>query len=189
MLLLSSSALQVAGLPLDDRATPWGSNNSIAPLTSVVSNLPSLVLDVSSLGDWEHFTYPIPNTKRVLKGRIFTNRPIRHYALHYMIDGGMAQATSHISAFGDTHLSFEDNPFTYRVPGCHFKMSSKLFRGRATMSYGTMREVFLALEQLLEKEERFFAVSFVLTDEKQGTWGHGEVSERAILVSPPRHHS
>lgn len=39
--------------------------------------------------------------------------------------------------------------------------------------------VFLALEKVLEKSNRDFEASFVLTDADQVTWGHGEVSEKA----------
>ena len=185
LLLLSTLGLQVAGLPLDDRSTPLERNISIASIPSTNGNLRAPMLDVPSLGDWEHFTYAIPNTKLILKGRMFPSRPLRESALHYMIDGGIAETTSHISTFGDESLRSEHNPFIYRVPGCHFKMSSKVSRGEATMSYRMMREVFLAFEQLLEKEEQPFETSFVLTDERRVTWGHGEVTEGARSPSPP----
>ena len=45
------------------------------------------------------------------------------------------------------------------------------------MTWKMMREVFSALEHVLVREERFFEVSFVLVDEDEVTWGHGQVAE------------
>lgn len=54
-------------------------------------------------------------------------------------------------------------------------MRSKVIEGKAAMSYGNMLEVLEALEQLLEKQERFFATSVSLTTAQGKTLGHGEL--------------
>ena len=97
-----------------------------------------------------------------------------------MLTGGLAQTKQQIYHLGaDTRLSIQDNPYTYGVPGCHFVIRSKTWAGRPTMTYGMMRNVFLALEKVLEKRNRNFETSFVLTDLDQVTWGHGAVWEKA----------
>ncbi|KAL9013417.1 MAG: hypothetical protein Q9173_001893 [Seirophora scorigena] len=117
--------------------------------------------------DWENFAYPIFPTKQVLRGRIFTSRPIRPRALFFMIDGGIATTRHQISELGDARLRARDNPYAYMVPGCHFRMWSKTAKGSGApvMTYRMMREVFLALQEVLQKDEREFEASFVLTDQ------------------------
>ena len=158
-----------------------GLDKSNITLPFISRNSSSLSHGTYPLGDWEHFTYPIPNTKRVLKGRILTYLPIREAALHYMIDGGLAQTTNQISVLKNSNVRLADreNPYIYRVPHCHFKMSSKTIDGKAVMTYGMMKEVFQALKQLLEVDEKSFAISFVLTDAAQKSLGHGDVFERS----------
>lgn len=46
------------------------------------------------------------------------------------------------------------------------------------MTYRMMRDVFAALEEVLEKVGKNFEASFVLTDEDRRSWGHGGVWER-----------
>ncbi|KAG7008541.1 hypothetical protein G7Y79_00005g016820 [Physcia stellaris] len=150
-LLLSCFICQIACIPFEERAL---SARDTIPLASPIlnhANVSSLPLVVPSVGDWENFAYPIPNSKRILKGRIFTNRPLRRNALHFAIDGGIARA------------------------------NSKVLGGEAVMSYGNMVEVLEALEQLLENQQRFLETSFVLTDKDQKTWGHGEIFEKEPL--------
>ena len=43
------------------------------------------------------------------------------------------------------------------------------------MTYRKMKEVFQALEQLLEVEQKSFAISSVLTDASKQSLGHGDV--------------
>ena len=177
-LLLSFCINRIACSPLKERAiSPRMTVPSVSPIITH-ANASSLPLVVPSLGDWENFAYPIPNSKRVLKGRIFTNRPLRPNALHFAIDGGIARAKSVIASKGNTRIRAPDNPFTFRVPGCYFGMSSKVLGGEAIMRYGDMVDVLEALEQLLEKGQLFLETSFVLTDNEQKTWGHGEIFEQ-----------
>lgn len=173
--------LLIASHPVDESKLNADFDGTIGAPSFINRNSSSLSLMTHPLGDWEHFTYSIPKTRRVLRGRIFTFLPIRKAALHYMIDGGIAQTTSQITTLRRSNIRLEDgdNPYVYRVPHCHFEMSSKLVDGKATMTYGMMKEVFQALEQLLEVGQRSFATSFVLTDETKVTWGHGEVFERS----------
>lgn len=180
-LLLSCFICQIACIPLEERALSARTTIPSVPPILNHANVSSLPLVVPSLGDWENFAYPIPNSKRILKGRIFTNRPLRRNALHFAIDGGIASAKSAISSKGNIRIRATDNPFIFRVPHCYFGMSSKVFGGEAVMSYGNMVEVLEALEQLLEKQQRFLETSFVLTDKEQKTWGHGQIFEKEPL--------
>ena len=167
--------------PVDDVKLYSGLDRTNITLPFINRNASSLSQGTYRLGDWEHFTYPIPDTRRVLKGRILTYLPIRETDLHYMIDGGLALTMSQISRLGSSNvrLADRDNPYVYRVPHCHFKMSSKIMNGKAIVTYGMMKKVFQALEQLLEAKQKSFAISFVLTDASGQTLGHGDVFERS----------
>ncbi|KAL8680954.1 MAG: hypothetical protein Q9224_006901, partial [Gallowayella concinna] len=148
-------------------------------------DITSTHLFLPSLGDWENFAFVIPSTKFILKGRIFTGKPLRANALHYALDGGLVTAQEQLSHLGATaRLRNRDNPFTYKVPGCYFEMRSKVARidDRPTMTWKMMRNLVLALEQVLEKERKYYETSFVLVDESKVTWGHGQITERA----PPK---
>ena len=178
-------SLLVVSHPIDDYKVNSTLDRTNTVLSFMDRKSSSHPQDIYPLGDWEHFKYPIPNTRRVLRGRILTYLPIREAALHYMIDGGIAQTTSQIATLGDSNvrLADRDNPYVYRVPHCHFKMSSKSVEGRAIMTYGMMNEVFHALNQLLEVEQRSFAISFVLIDATKKSLGHGDVFERSQTPS------
>ncbi|KAI4183344.1 MAG: hypothetical protein L6R41_005442 [Letrouitia leprolyta] len=141
--------------------------------------LPGILTTPPSSNDWENFAYPIPNTREILKGRIFTSKPLRASALHFMIDGGLAQSRHELYNSGNIRLRTKDNPYTYVVPGCFFTMRSKVASGgKPWMTYRMMRDVFAALEEVLEKVGKNFEASFVLTDEDRRSWGHGGVWER-----------
>lgn len=183
LLLFFFLAFRVAALPFDEGALLYRIDGFSIPYLLTHFNTTSLLLNTTSLGDWENFAYPIPNSKRILKGRIFTSRRISPSALHFAIDGGLAGTTSRISSLGDIRLADADNPYVYNVPGCHFRMDSKVLRGRAIMTYGMMRDVFEAFEEVLERKQRFFSTSFVLTDQDQRTWGHGEIFDRPPSLS------
>ena len=183
LVLLASISLQVTSIPINGSSQAVEKNDSSTPHYSTLANSSSLLLEASFPNDWEYFAYPIPNTRRTLRGSIFTGKPISPNALHYMIDGGLATMQTRLSILGDVRLRDEDNPFIYRVPGCYFKMTSKLSQGKAGMTYGAMRDVFQALEQLLEKEQRFFEVSFTLVDDTKEKEGHGEVYRRQPSLS------
>lgn len=43
------------------------------------------------------------------------------------------------------------------------------------MTYGMMRDVFVALEMVLERPQRDFEASFVVVDAEGFSWGHGEL--------------
>lgn len=189
LVLLSCPVYFVASLPTDN-GTP--SSKSSLSMTSPLLSSSNLLstLDTPSANDWEHFSYPIPNTRQILKGRIFTSRPIRPSSLHFMIDGGIAETGQQLSKLGNTRLRLRDNPYRYQVPGCHFEIGSKTSPGgRPLMTYGMMRDVFLALEQVLEKAQRSFETSFVLTDQDQMSWGHGQVVQNAPATTLSRLYS
>ncbi|KAL8805552.1 MAG: hypothetical protein Q9200_005381, partial [Gallowayella weberi] len=130
--------------------------------------------------DWEHFTYEISGTKLALKGRIFIDKPLRPNSLHFAIDGGLAIAERQPS---NARLSDHDNPFTYRVPGCYFETRSKVARmdGRPTMTWKMMKDLLSALEEVLEKQRNYFEASFVLVDDSEISWGHGQIAK----MGPP----
>ncbi|KAL8837524.1 MAG: hypothetical protein Q9170_002483 [Blastenia crenularia] len=170
--LLLHSTHRVTAFPVADQALPPQSNNPNLLLPDILNlTTPS--------NDWENFAYPIPHTNQILKGRIFTSLRLRPSALHFMIDGGIAQTRHQLDDFGAVRLRIKDNPYRYVVPHCYFTMGSKVVSGaKPIMTYRMMRDVFLALEQVLENQQRYFEASFVLTDENQRSWGHGQVLER-----------
>jgi hypothetical protein len=86
-----------------------------------------------------------------------------------MIEGGLLSTLRQIAISGNIRLRDEDNPYTYRVPGCYFDVRSKTSEERATITYGMLGDVFMTLEQVLEKAQRNFETSFVLTDEDRVT--------------------
>ncbi|KAI4207182.1 MAG: hypothetical protein LQ346_000676 [Caloplaca aetnensis] len=175
-LLLICYAFPTAGSPISEEL-PSGTRLALTPQTPANA---STLLGTLLTNDWENFAQPIPFTQQILKGRILLSRPVRPRALHSMIEGGLAQSQIQIRQLGaDTRLRIRDNPYKYGVPGCHFIIASKTRSNRPTMTYGMVRSVFLALEMVLEKSNRNFEASFVLTDVGQLTWGHGEVWERA----------
>lgn len=51
------------------------------------------------------------------------------------------------------------------------------------MTYRMRQEVFLALEEVLQKDEREFEASFVLRDEDCVSWDHGEVFSVDVCTS------
>ena len=178
LLLFSCLVYQIICLPVNDRAAlPRSNTNStLDELTHFNSPLP--LLQASSLGDWEFFAYPIPTTRQILKGRIFTSQPIRPSAFHFAIDGAIASTVWRMAHLGNIRLENADNPYIYRVPGCYFRMASKVVEGKAMLTYGMLNTILRALEHLLEKNEQFFNTSFVLVDDDRRTWGHGEITDR-----------
>ena len=113
-----------------------------------------------------------------MTGRIFTSSPISPSSLHYVLKAGLEITQLRLANLGDVRLETHDNPFVYRTPGCDLQLASNLDDGEPKMTYGMMKETFQALEQLLERGQRFFEVSFVLTDEKNNPWGNGEIFAR-----------
>ncbi|KAL8725595.1 MAG: hypothetical protein Q9166_007260 [cf. Caloplaca sp. 2 TL-2023] len=171
LMVLQYMAVRVASLPLDDRALSPNPNTNL-----------SFSPEPTPLNDWEHFAYPIPRTTQILKGRIFTDNPLRASSLHFTLDGALVIAQQQLSHLGpDARLWSRDNPFTYRVPGCYFGIGSKVQGERPVMTWKMMRDVVMALQQVLEQQQRYFHASFVLTDTDQVTWGHGEVADRGPL--------
>ena len=152
---------------------------SLISQSDVKNNNTNVNPSAGPLSTWENFVQPIPQSRQVLRGRIFIDRPIRRLSLHYTIDGGMATAFSRLPPRGDARLRREENPFIYRTPGCYFMIRSKEIGGRPIMTYGMLVDVFKALEELLEKNDRSFDTSFVLTDDQRISWGHGEISSTA----------
>lgn len=49
--------------------------------------------------------------------------------------------------------------------------------GRPRMTWLMVRDVFLGLQEVLERRERGFETSFVVVDEEGRSLGHGEVGE------------
>ena len=173
LLVVCSYITLAACLPLDVGIS-FSTNQSITTSRNPShANVSSLSL--GTLGDWVHFSYPILNTNQVLKGQIFTSRPLRARALHYVIDGALAFARRQMSSSGNTALQESDNPFIYRIPGCYFKMGSKLRVGKPIMTYKMMIDTLDALHDLLETQQMAFDTTFSLTDKNQKTWGHGEI--------------
>ncbi|KAL9595432.1 MAG: hypothetical protein Q9219_006449 [cf. Caloplaca sp. 3 TL-2023] len=179
--------VQVAGFPIE------GTSSSILRgETSSSSAFPSFPLAVASdrdhnqtfeqpsVNDWEHFRYPIAYTKLILVGRILTSNRLSPSAVHFTLDGGIAEITDYIHNRGNVRLKESENPYHYATPGCYFIISSKLASpgGQPKMTWNMVRDVLFALEQLLEQQQRFFEVSFALTDRDRQSWGHGQVIAR-----------
>ncbi|KAL8860985.1 MAG: hypothetical protein Q9178_002498 [Gyalolechia marmorata] len=161
------------GLPLDDRATissnPWTNRN--------FSSASFLIPPPSN--DWENFAYRIPLTNQILKGRVFTSEPLRRDHVRHAIDDGLMETQALVTRYGPTRrIRPRDNPYGSKVPGCYIGMRSKDGSdGKPTMTWKMMREMFSALEHVLLDQQRTLQASFVLTDEDQVTWGHGQVAE------------
>ena len=182
LLLLSCLVYHSICFPVNDGATlPRNMNATLDGLPHLDSPLP--LPGALSLGDWDFFAYPIPTTSQIIKGRIFTSQPIRPNALHFAIDGAIAETIWRIAHKGNVQLEDADNPFIYRVPGCYFEMASKVFDGRALLTYGMVNNILKALEHLLESQGQFFNTSFVLVDDQKRTWGHGGIFDRPPLPS------
>ena len=178
LLFLLQLKPRVASLPLDGQALSV-INNDLGLRLPITANTSTLSSSTPALNDWENFAYPIPGSKQILKGRILTSKRLRPSALHYVLDGGMAQARQQIQNYGNVKLRNQDNPYTYVVPGSFFTIRSKISTdGRPVMTYGMTRDVFRALESVLEKPQRNFETSFVLTDEYRNSWGHGEIAAK-----------
>lgn len=178
LLVLFFLVSQFAAFPLEGRALPLIRNATSDLNLLPNSNFTSLMPATAPWDDWENFAYQIPQSRLIIKGRVFTHRRLRESALHYLIDGGKAQVQSRIDLLGNIKISNRENPYTYRVPGAAFKLTSKVSRGEPVMTYFMMRDVFEALEEVLEKQHRNLETSFVLTDLDKFSWAHGEVFER-----------
>lgn len=176
--VLLSLIPQIPGLLAKSVAPSPGSTSSSELLHPPHTNSSSL-FSKTPVNDWESFAYPISGTIQILRGRIFTSRHITPDSLRFMIEGGLFSTLREIAILGNTRLRDEDNPYTYRVPGCYFDFRSKTSGKQPMMTYGMLGDVFMALEQVLEKAQRNFETSFVLTDEDRVTWGHGQVLTKA----------
>lgn len=175
LLLFSCLILQVSGLiPTSVAPSPASSDLLLPPLAN-----PSTLLLEAPVNDWEYFAYQIPGTIQILKGRVFTSRRITPISLHFVIEGSLFSILREIAISGNTRLRDVDNPYMYRVPGCYFEFTSKTSGKQPTMTYGMLGDVLMALEHVLEKAQRNFETSFVLTDEDRVTWGHGQVLAKA----------
>lgn len=168
----------IPGLLAKSAAPSPGRTSSSELLLPPHTNSSSL-FSKTPVNDWESFAYPISGTIQILKGRIFTSRRVTPDSLRFMIEGGIFSTLREIAILGNTRLRDEDNPYTYRVPGCYFDFRSKTSGKQPMMTYGMLGDVFMALEQVLEKAQRNFETSFVLTDEDRVTWGHGQVLTKA----------
>lgn len=175
LLLLPCIAFRVACAPVNDRALPLERNISSIPDRFELVNSSANVLELPSTNGWDAIEYKIPATKQVLTGRIFTSSPIRPSALHYVLDAGQGIAEARLASMGDVRLADFDSPFVYRVPGCDLQLASSVSDGKVKMTYGMMKEVFKALEVLLVRPQRFFEVTFVLSDNRNHAFGHGEI--------------
>lgn len=173
LLLFSCLIIQVPGL-IAKRVAPSRGSITSSGLLRPPHNSSALLLE-TPVNDWEHFAYPIPGTIQILKGQIFTSRRVAPSSLHFMIEGGLFNILREIAISGNTRLRDEDSPYTYRVLGCYFEFRSKTSGKQPKMTYGMLGDVFMALEQVLEKAQRNFESTFVLTDEDRVTWGHGQV--------------
>ncbi|KAL8988046.1 MAG: hypothetical protein Q9169_008620, partial [Polycauliona sp. 2 TL-2023] len=117
----------------------------------------NLLLPAATSNDWESFTYPIPSSNLILKGRFFPAKPLDPAALHSALDSALAFAQQQVSDLGPAaHLFTKDNPYTWSVQGCFVTMKSKTGVGaqvgRPRMTWVMMRDVWLALRYLLEGE-------------------------------------
>ena len=155
-------------------------------------SLPSSLLTPSlpkpaSLNDWEHFTYPLPRTPFILKGRIFTSKPLLPSALHTALSGVLDYAQTQVSALGP-EARLPTRNIAYRIPGsgrsdgCFLKLMSTMDREGPVMTWGMVRDILLGLREVLEKGERRFETSFVVVDEGGRSWGHGEIMEKTPVV-------
>ncbi|KAL8832070.1 MAG: hypothetical protein Q9191_000492 [Dirinaria sp. TL-2023a] len=175
LLLLPGIAFRVGCAPVNDRVLLFERNISSVPDRFELVNSSTTVLELPSTSRWDPIEYKIPATKQVLTGRIFTSSPIRPSSLHYVLDAGLGIAEARLASMGDVRLADHDNPFVYRVPGCDFQLASSVSDGEVKMTYGMMKEVFKALEALLERPQRFYEATFVLSDNKNHAFGHGEI--------------
>ncbi|CAL8576549.1 hypothetical protein XPA_002424 [Xanthoria parietina] len=156
---------------------------SSSPLNT--QNQPSISPNatLSALNDWENFAYPIPSpNNQILKGRIFTSKPLRPGPLQSVIDGVLAYAQQHVSDYGPTaRLYPRDNGLCYRdLGGCFFELRSKVDPEggkRPIMTWLMVRDVLLALREVLVRRQQSYETSFVLVDIEARSWGHGEIRE------------
>lgn len=174
--LLPCIAFPATCVPIKDRAPLVRRYAPSTPDSLTQVNSSTLLLDLPSMSDpKEYFEYKIKATKQVLNGRLFTRTRIRPDSLHHVLEAGLGIAESRLAALGNIRLADHDNPFVYRVPGCDLQMASNVDDGEAKMTYSMMREVFRALELLLEKGQRYCEVTFLLSDDKNHPFGHGEI--------------
>lgn len=147
-----------------------------APVAAPLANLSSL-LATPTLQVHENFIYPIPRTNQVLRGRLFTCRPIPPVPLQRLLAGALWRAQNRLSFEGpNARLLPRDNPFVFEVPGCYFEMNSRRARdGLPSMTWKMVRDSIMALQQVMERPQNAFEAGFFLMEEGQGNWGNGQV--------------
>ncbi|KAL9009833.1 MAG: hypothetical protein Q9173_005168 [Seirophora scorigena] len=147
-----------------------------APVSAPLANL-STILTTPTLKAHENFIYPIPRTSQVLRGRLFTCRPVPPVPLQRLLAGALSRAQARLSFEGpNARLLPHDNPFVFEVAGCHFEMYSRRARdGLPDMTWKMMRDAIMALQQVMERPQNAFEAGFLLMEEGQGNWGNGQV--------------
>ncbi|KAL8935047.1 MAG: hypothetical protein Q9211_004914 [Gyalolechia sp. 1 TL-2023] len=168
----------VTAIPLEDRALLLPDLRSLSEHLSAPTNLRRPSLNTSSnYDDREKFIYAIPRTTQTLQGWVFTRNPIRPQSLHAVLQAGLDYAQQRLSHRGpNARLLLHENPYAIDVPGCYAEVKSRRATdGQPGMTWLMIRNLFLALQQVLERDRRFFDAAFVLMDENKVSWGHGQV--------------
>ncbi|KAI4275132.1 MAG: hypothetical protein L6R35_006292 [Caloplaca aegaea] len=157
---------------------------SPADRSAPLANLSSLLL-TEPITNHRTISYPIPRTTQVLRVRVFTCRSIEPLPLHRALEGALSLAQQRLTHQGpNARLLTRNNPFTYGVHGCYFEMTSRKARdGLPGMTWKMMRDVLLALQQVLERDRNWFEAGFVLAEATQGgNWGHGQVLQEVPMA-------
>lgn len=168
----------VTGVPLEDRALLFSDICSLPEhLPAPANRLNGPSLNTPSNSDRQPFAYVIPGTTQILQGCAFTRNPIRPQSLHAALQVGLAHAQERLSARGpNARLYLSENPYTLDVPGCYAEVvARRAADGLPGMTWLMIRNIFLALQQVLERERRPFDAAFVLKDQNKVSFGHGQV--------------
>ena len=138
----------------------------------------SRLFPASPLGHNIHrLTYLIPNSQppRYLQMVYDKNTFLNPTALNFVISTILDQVQQRVMTSGEDS-PIRPNPFVYHIPDCWSTISSASPRStKGPITYRILREVMLALREVLEEQQRFHEAFYDILDADNAIWAEGSM--------------
>lgn len=126
----------------------------------------------------ETIRYDIPYTDRVVKLLVDLDDPMPPGCLNVLVDEVQKAAYRHIVLNGDGPLTGWENPFDLEVEGtetegCYLSILGEPAQGVSRVTYGILKEVMGAMQEVLVEKEKYFSVDIVIEDQVGTKYGAG----------------
>ena len=134
--------------------------------------------------------YSIPSSRppRFLQLAYDTNQLINPVAFNFVVSTIIGQVEEQLNLRGNGPMV--RNPYKYYIPGCYSStVTGEPGMTGGRMTYAMLNEVMLALQTVMEEQDRFYDVFYDLTDANSHVIGQGHLLARETLrrYQYPRH--